>query len=105
MESKQKILQEPKIIFESLKTDEKSVLFSEEKLSLKLFKKPKKSTFVSNKKVLKLINVLENSIEEFNKNENKIPITLDYVEKVKLIDLHFIVLTVPVNLCTLTLKI
>ena len=34
MESKQKIVQEAKIIFESLKTDEKSVLFSEENSTL-----------------------------------------------------------------------
>ena len=81
MESKQKILQEAKIIFESLKTDEKSVLFSEEKLNLKLFKKLKKSINVNDKKLLKLINVAENSIEEFNKNDNQIPIRLDYVEK------------------------
>ena len=81
MESKQKIVQEAKIIFESLKTDEKSVLFSEEKLNLKLFKKLKKSTYVNDKKLLKLINVAENSIKEFNKNDNKVLIKLDYVEK------------------------
>ena len=51
-ESKQKILQDAKAIFESLKTDEKSVLFSEEKISLKLFKKLKKSTYVNAKKLL-----------------------------------------------------
>ena len=28
-----------------------------------------------------MINVAENSIEEFNKNDNKTPIRLDYVEK------------------------
>ena len=50
--SKQKILQDAKAIFESLKTDEKSVLFSEEKISLKLFKKLKKSTYVNDKKLL-----------------------------------------------------
>ena len=84
MESKQKILQEPKTIFKSLKTDKKSVLFSEEKLNLKLFKKLKKSTYVNDKKLLKLINVAENTIEEFNKNDNKIPIRLDYVENRKI---------------------
>ena len=81
MKSKQKILQKAKIIFESLKIDEKSVLFSEEKLNLKLFKKLKKSRNVNNKKLLKLINEAENSIEEFNKNHNKIPIRLDNAEK------------------------
>ena len=81
MQSKQKNLREAKITFESLKTDKKGVLFSEEKLNLKLFKKLKKSTYVNDKKQLKLINVEKNSIEEFNKNGNKIPIRLDYVEK------------------------
>ena len=44
MESKQKKLQKAKTIFQSLKTNEKSLLFSEEKLNFKLFKKLKKST-------------------------------------------------------------
>ena len=57
------------------------MLFSEEKLDLKLFKKLKKSIYVNEKKILKMINVAENSIEEFNKNDNKTPIRLDYVEK------------------------
>ena len=60
------------------------MLFSEEKLNLKLFKKLKKSTYVNDKKLLKLINVAENTIEEFNKNDNKIPIRLDYVENRKI---------------------
>ena len=42
MESKQKILHEAKINFESLKTEKKSVLFSVENFYLKLFKKTKK---------------------------------------------------------------
>ena len=103
MESKQKILQEAKIIFESLKTDEKSVLVSEEKLNLKLFKKLKKSKYANDKKLLKLINVAENSIEEFNRNGNKIPIRFDYVEK-REID-RSIVLKVPFKLCILTLQV
>ena len=45
------------------------------------FKKLKKSIYVNDKKILKMINVAENSIEEFNKNDNKTPIRLDYVEK------------------------
>ena len=64
MQSKQKNLREAKITFESLKTDKKGVLFSEEKLNLKLFKKLKKSAYVNDKKQLKLINVEKNSIEE-----------------------------------------
>ena len=50
------------------------MLFSEEKLDLKLLKKLKKSIYVNDKKILKMINVAENSIEEFNKNDNKTPI-------------------------------
>ena len=42
LESKVKILQEVKSIFENLKADEKSALFSEEKSNLKLLKKLKK---------------------------------------------------------------
>ena len=57
------------------------MLFSEETLSLKLSKNLKRSTYVNNKKLLKLINVSENSIEGFNKNDNKISIRIDYVEK------------------------
>ena len=56
MKSKVKILQEAKNMFENLKTDEKSVLFCEEKLSLKLLKKLKKSSYVNDKKLLKLVN-------------------------------------------------
>ena len=43
-------------MFENLKTDEKSVLFSKEKLGLKLLKKLKKSWYVNDKKLLKLVN-------------------------------------------------
>ena len=57
------------------------MLFSEETLSLKLSKNLKRSTYVNDKKLLKLINVSENSIEGFNKNDNKISIRLDDVEK------------------------
>ena len=81
------------------------MVFCEKKLNLNLFKKLKKPTYVNKKKLLKLINVPENSIEEFNKNNNKIPTRLDYVEKSEIIDLHFIVLTVPFSLCMLTLQI
>ena len=44
------------------------------------------------------MNAAENSIKEFNRNNNKIP-------KEKLVDLHFTVLTVPFNLCMLTMQI
>ena len=56
LKSKVKTLQEAKNMFENLKTDEKSVLFSEGKLSLKLLKKLKKSSYVNEKKLLKLVN-------------------------------------------------
>ena len=39
METKNKTLQKAKTIFEKLKTDEKSVFFSEEILNIKLVKK------------------------------------------------------------------
>ena len=56
LKSKVKTLQEAKNMFENLKTDEKSVLFSEGKLSLKLLKKLKESSYVNEKKLLKLVN-------------------------------------------------
>ena len=75
MEIKNKILQEMRSIFEKLKTYEKSVLFSEEKLNIKLFKKLKKSRYPGDKKLLKLINLAENNIEQISENnENIMPI-------------------------------
>ena len=41
MKNKPKTLQEAKSIFGNLKTDTKSVLFSEEKLNMRHLKKPK----------------------------------------------------------------
>ena len=38
-------------------------------------------SYVNDKKLSKLINIAENSIEKFNKTEDKIPMRLDYVEK------------------------
>ena len=81
MESKQNNLQEAKIIFEILKTDEKKVLFSKEKFNLELFKKLKKSTYENDAKLLKLINVTERSVEEYNENNNNIPRRSDSAEK------------------------
>ena len=37
--------------------------------------------YIDDKKLLKLINIAENSIEEFNKADDEIPIRLDYVER------------------------
>ena len=60
MESKVKNLQEAK---KKLKTYRKSVLLSEEKVNLKLLKKLKKLSYLDEEKLLKLINIAENSIE------------------------------------------
>ena len=79
MESKIKTLQKTKNIFEKLKTDPKSILFSEDKIDVKLLKKLKKSLYIKDKQLLKLIDLLENSIEQINDNE--VPIRVDYVEK------------------------
>ena len=60
MESKVKNLQEAK---KKLKTYQKSVLLSEEKVNLKLLKKLKKLSYLDEQKLLKLINIAEISIE------------------------------------------
>ena len=58
METKNKILQEAKKnIFEKLKPNGKSVVFSEENLNIRLLKKLKKSRYSDDKKLLKLINL------------------------------------------------
>ena len=78
-------MQEARNIFEKLKTDEKSVLFSEEKLNIKLFKKLKKLRYHGDKKLLKLIDLAENNSGQFNENNgNIIPIRLDRVGKRKI---------------------
>ena len=79
MERKIKTLQEAKNIFEKLKTDLKSILFSIDKINVKLLKKLKRSPYIKDKQLLKLIDFLENNIEEIN--DNKVPIRFDYVEK------------------------
>ena len=79
MERKIKTLQEAKNIFEKLKTDLKSILFSIDKINVKLLKKLKRSPYIKDKQLLKLIDFLENNIEEIN--DNKVPIRVDYVEK------------------------
>ena len=74
-----KALQKTKKIFQNLKTDPKSVLFSEDKINKNLLKKLKKSPYVRDKKLLKLINLLENNAGKINDIE--IPTRVDYVEK------------------------
>ena len=80
MENKPKTLQEAKNIFEKLKTGPKSVLFSEEKLDKRLLKMLKKSSYGKDNLLLKLINLVENDIDQINKT-NQIPTRTDYVEK------------------------
>ena len=82
MENKLKTLEEAKNIFENLKTDTKSTLFSEEKLNMRLLKKLKKSDYSKDKLLLKLINLIENDIGQITQaKEGQIPTRLDYVEK------------------------
>lgn len=65
MENKNKTLQEARVIFKKLKTNEKSVLCSEESLNIKLFNKLKRSKSSDDKELVKLIDVAAN-IEQFN---------------------------------------
>ena len=82
MENKSNALQEAKNIFENLKTDTKGILFSEEKLNMRLLGKLKKSSYSKDKLFLKLINLIENYINQINKTrEDQIPTRLDYVGK------------------------
>ena len=83
MENKPKTLQEAKNIFEKLKTDPKSVLFSEEKIDKRLLKKLKKFSYGKDNLLLKLINLVENDIDQKNKT-NQIPTRTDYIEKRKI---------------------
>ena len=104
MENNPKALQEAKNIFENLKTDRKSVLFSEKKLNMRLLKKLKRSSYSKYKLLLKLINLIENGIDQTNKTkEEQIPTRLDYVKKAKkLTGQHYIVLMDPFSLSTQT---
>ena len=80
MENKPKTLQEAKNIFKKLKTEPNTVLFSEEKIDKPLFKKLKKSSYGKDNLLLKLINLVENDIDQINKT-NQIPTRTDYVTK------------------------
>ena len=66
MERKIKTLREGKNIFGNLKSDPKSVLFSEDKINNILLKKFNWSTYVRDKQLLKLINLLEDDIDWIN---------------------------------------
>ena len=77
MEDK-KVLQKARALFNRLKIDPASVLFSEELLDKQLLKKLKKSKYAKDTELLKLINLADN--ENFL-DDNKLPSRTDYVEK------------------------
>ena len=81
MEKKEGKINEVKAIFEKLKADVNSVLFTEEKINNNLFKRLKTSSYAEDKKLVNLILALEN-FDDLNRKELKtLPIRLDYVEK------------------------
>ena len=77
MEDEKKLLQKAKNIFKNLNTDPNSVLFSDEKIDNRLIKKLKKSKYAKDSLLLKLIGLVEQSIDD----KEKIPTRIDYVEK------------------------
>ena len=77
MEDK-KVLQKVRTLFNKLKTDPVSVLFSEKLLDKRLLKKLKKSKYAKDTELLKLIN-LADSKDFFD--DNKVPTRTYYVEK------------------------
>ena len=80
MENKPNVLQEAKNISKILKTDTKGVLFSEEKLNMRLLKKLKRSSYSKDKLLLVL-----NDIDQMNNTkEDQIPTRLGYDEKRKI---------------------
>ena len=58
------------------------MFLSEDKINNKLLKKFKKLPYVRDKQLLKLINLLENDIDQINDNE--IPMRVNYVQKKEL---------------------
>ena len=77
MENNLKTLQETKNIFEDLNTNTKSILLSEENIDKRLLKKLKKSSYSEEKLLLKLINLIENDIDQINqRKEIQIPTRL-----------------------------
>ena len=73
-----KVLQKARTIFNSLKTDQYSVLFSEEKIDNRLLKKLKKSKYVKDSELLKLINLGD---DKNFLDDGKVPNRADYIEK------------------------
>ena len=77
MENNLKTLPETKNIFEDLNTNTKSILLSEENIDKRLLKKLKKSSYSEEKLLLKLINLIENDIDQINQTkEIQIPTRL-----------------------------
>ena len=76
-----KILREARTIFNSLKTDPNSVLFSEERIDQRLWKKLKKLKYLKDSQLLKLILLADN--KDFL-DDDKTPTRADYVKKEKL---------------------
>ena len=72
MDSKEKVLQKAKNVFEKLKTDPKSAFFLEKKIE-----KLKRLTYNQDNLLLKLINISEQKIS----NGNSPPTRVDWVEK------------------------
>ena len=73
-----KILREARTIFNSLKTDPNSVLFLEERIDQRLWKKLKKLKYLKDSQPLKLILLADN--KDFL-DDDKTPTRTDYVEK------------------------
>ena len=78
MEDK-KLPQKAKNILTRLETDSNSVLFSEEKIDPRLLKKFKKSKYVKDSLMLKLIYLADNKLDD----EDKVLTRVYYVEKEK----------------------
>ena len=77
MEDK-KVLKETKTIFNCSKTELKSVSFSEEKIDKRLLKKTKKSKYLRDSQLLKLLLLADN--KDFL-DDDKTPTRTDYIEK------------------------
>ena len=80
MEDK-KVLKEARTIFNSLKTDPNNVLFLEEKINNRLLKKLKKSKYLKDSQLLKLIRLADNKDFLY---DDKTPTRIDYVEKIEI---------------------
>ena len=71
-----------KKLFNSLKIDSKSELFTEEKLNDKLLKRLKKSIYKKDKEFVKDFNLLENKEDLFKQKDGySIPIKAEFIEK------------------------